>query len=197
MATNNCYAYASLPLGSGISWPLSFATSNHSSITTSEFWTASFKLSRTSILIQRQLHVIYCKTYKSYNNKYIIFSCILYIISHYFSCIIPIPNNNTRTEAQKYDLIYTNYLFSGISNEIDFEIKYGTKDRREELQYIIKRYGDKKKIQIFVSMKTVSLEILSLKMEMIELKYLCISINFNVHGYHIPLNAISNGLNVG
>ena len=40
----------------------------------------------------------------------------------------------------KYDLIYTNCLYSGIFNEIDFEIKYGTKDRREELQYIIKRY---------------------------------------------------------
>lgn len=40
----------------------------------------------------------------------------------------------------KYDLIYTNCIYSGIFNEIDFEIKYGTKDRREELQYIIKRY---------------------------------------------------------
>ena len=40
----------------------------------------------------------------------------------------------------KYDLVYTNCIYAGISNEIDFEIKYGTKDRREELQYIIKRY---------------------------------------------------------
>ena len=42
----------------------------------------------------------------------------------------------------KYDLIYTNCIYSGIFNEIDFEIKYGTKDRRQELQYIIKRYCD-------------------------------------------------------
>ena len=40
----------------------------------------------------------------------------------------------------KYDLVYTNCIYAGISNEIDFEIKYGTKDRREELKYIIKRY---------------------------------------------------------
>lgn len=40
----------------------------------------------------------------------------------------------------KYDLTYTNCIYSGISDAIDFEIKYGTKDKREELQYIIKRY---------------------------------------------------------
>ena len=40
----------------------------------------------------------------------------------------------------KYDLVYTTCIYAGISNEIDFEIKHGTKDRREELQYIIKRY---------------------------------------------------------
>ena len=40
----------------------------------------------------------------------------------------------------KYDLVYTTCIYAGISNEIDFEIKYGTKDRRQELQYIIKRY---------------------------------------------------------
>ena len=40
----------------------------------------------------------------------------------------------------KYDLVYTTCIYAGISNEIDFEIKYGTKDRREELKYIIKRY---------------------------------------------------------
>ena len=40
----------------------------------------------------------------------------------------------------KYDLVYTTCIYAGISDTIDFEIKYGTKDRREELQYIIKRY---------------------------------------------------------
>ena len=40
----------------------------------------------------------------------------------------------------KYDLTYTNCIYAGIFNEIDFEIKYGTKDRRQELKYIIKRY---------------------------------------------------------
>lgn len=42
----------------------------------------------------------------------------------------------------KYDLVYTTCIYAGISNEIDFEIKHGTKDRREELQYVIKRYCD-------------------------------------------------------
>ena len=36
----------------------------------------------------------------------------------------------------KYDLVYTTCIYAGISSEIDFEIKHGTKDRREELQYI-------------------------------------------------------------
>ena len=40
----------------------------------------------------------------------------------------------------KYDLTYTNCIYSGISNEIDFEIKYGTYNRREEIKYIIDRY---------------------------------------------------------
>ena len=40
----------------------------------------------------------------------------------------------------KYDLAYTNCIYAGISNEIDFEIKHGTKDRREEIKYIIDRY---------------------------------------------------------
>lgn len=40
----------------------------------------------------------------------------------------------------KYDLSFATCVFSGISNKIDFEMKYGTKDRRKELQYVIKRY---------------------------------------------------------
>ena len=41
----------------------------------------------------------------------------------------------------KYDLIYTNCIYSGIFKTIDFEIKYGTKDRRQELQYLVDRYN--------------------------------------------------------
>lgn len=40
----------------------------------------------------------------------------------------------------KYDITYTNCIYSGISREIYFEIKYGTHDRREEIKYIIDRY---------------------------------------------------------
>lgn len=40
----------------------------------------------------------------------------------------------------KYDLSFATCVFSGISKEIDFEIKYGTDDRTEELQYLVDRY---------------------------------------------------------
>ena len=41
----------------------------------------------------------------------------------------------------KYDLVYTTCIYGGISDTIDFEIKYGTKDRRQELQYLVDRYN--------------------------------------------------------
>lgn len=43
---------------------------------------------------------------------------------------------------QKYDLTFATCVFSGISNEIDFEMKYGTEDRTEELQYLVDRYNN-------------------------------------------------------
>lgn len=42
----------------------------------------------------------------------------------------------------KYDLSFAKCVFSGILNEIDFEIKHGTKDRTEELQYLVDRYNN-------------------------------------------------------
>lgn len=38
------------------------------------------------------------------------------------------------------DSYYTCAIFSGIVNEIDFEIKYGTADRRKEIRYMVERY---------------------------------------------------------
>lgn len=40
----------------------------------------------------------------------------------------------------KYDLAFATCVFSGISNEIDFEMKYGTNDKTEELQYCVDKY---------------------------------------------------------
>lgn len=42
----------------------------------------------------------------------------------------------------KYDLSFAACVFSGISNEIDFDMKHGTKDRTEELQYLVDRYNN-------------------------------------------------------
>ena len=42
----------------------------------------------------------------------------------------------------KYDLSFATCVFSGILNEIDFEIKHGTKDRIEEFQYLVDRYNN-------------------------------------------------------
>lgn len=44
--------------------------------------------------------------------------------------------------SAKYDLSFATCVFSGILNEIDFEIKHGTKDRSEELQYLVDRYNN-------------------------------------------------------
>ena len=40
----------------------------------------------------------------------------------------------------KYDLSFATCVFSGISNKIDFEMKYGMDDKTEELQYCVNRY---------------------------------------------------------
>lgn len=40
----------------------------------------------------------------------------------------------------KYDLVYGFCIYSGISGQLDFEIKYGTDDNREELKYLVDRY---------------------------------------------------------
>lgn len=42
----------------------------------------------------------------------------------------------------KFDLSFAICVYSGISNEIDFEIKHGTEDRTEELQYLVDRYNN-------------------------------------------------------
>ena len=44
-------------------------------------------------------------------------------------------NENIRGEMMYYSCVY-----SGISNKIDFEMKYGTDDRTEELQYCVDKY---------------------------------------------------------
>lgn len=42
----------------------------------------------------------------------------------------------------EYYLSFATCVFSGILNKIDFEMKYGTKDRTEELQYLVDRYNN-------------------------------------------------------
>lgn len=39
-----------------------------------------------------------------------------------------------------YDLVYNYIIYSGIINRIDFQIKYGCSDMREELKYLVDRY---------------------------------------------------------
>lgn len=42
----------------------------------------------------------------------------------------------------KYDLTFASCAYSGILNQIDFEIKHGTDNRTEELQYLVDRYNN-------------------------------------------------------
>lgn len=42
--------------------------------------------------------------------------------------------------SAKYDLSFATCVFSGILNKIDFEMKHGTKDKTEELQYCVDKY---------------------------------------------------------
>lgn len=46
----------------------------------------------------------------------------------------------------KYDIAYGSCIYSGISSQLDFEIKYGTSDKREELKYIVDRYCDEEMV---------------------------------------------------
>ena len=39
-----------------------------------------------------------------------------------------------------YDFTYYTCIYSGISDKLDFEIKYGEEDKRERLKYIVDRY---------------------------------------------------------
>ena len=56
---------------------------------------------------------------------------------------IKIKKGDTMQEIKKeYDLAFAYCVYYGISNEIEFEIKNGTNDRTEELQYIVDRYND-------------------------------------------------------
>lgn len=40
----------------------------------------------------------------------------------------------------KYELTFASCVYSGILHQIDFEIKHGTEDRTEELQYCVDKY---------------------------------------------------------
>ena len=46
----------------------------------------------------------------------------------------------------KYDIVYGYCIYSGISRQLDFEIKYGTNDNRKELKYIVDRYCDEEMV---------------------------------------------------
>ena len=41
----------------------------------------------------------------------------------------------------KYDFMYDVCIYSGISGQIEHEIKYGKEDKRKELQYLVDRYN--------------------------------------------------------
>lgn len=41
----------------------------------------------------------------------------------------------------KYDFMYDVCIYSGISDQIEHEIKYGKEDKREELKYLVDRYN--------------------------------------------------------
>ena len=41
----------------------------------------------------------------------------------------------------KYDFMYDVCIYSGISGQIEHEIKYGKEDKRKELKYLVDRYN--------------------------------------------------------
>lgn len=43
---------------------------------------------------------------------------------------------------ERYDLTFASCVYSGILNQIDFEIRHGTEDKTEELQYLVERYNN-------------------------------------------------------
>ena len=42
----------------------------------------------------------------------------------------------------EYDFAYNSCIYSGISRQIEFETKYGTEDKRQELKYIVDKYNN-------------------------------------------------------
>ena len=42
----------------------------------------------------------------------------------------------------EYEFLYNSCIYSGISKQIEFETKYGTEDKRQELKYIVDRYNN-------------------------------------------------------
>ena len=42
----------------------------------------------------------------------------------------------------KYDFLYDSCIYSGISRQIEFETKYGTEDKHQELKYIVDKYNN-------------------------------------------------------
>ena len=42
----------------------------------------------------------------------------------------------------KYDFVYDSCIYSGISRQIEFETKYRTEDKRQELKYIVDKYNN-------------------------------------------------------
>ena len=43
---------------------------------------------------------------------------------------------------ERYGLTFASCVYSGILNQIDFEIRHGTEDKTEELQYLVDRYNN-------------------------------------------------------
>lgn len=47
-----------------------------------------------------------------------------------------------KKSTSKHDLAFASCVYSGISKKIDFEMKHGTEDKTEELQYLVDRYNN-------------------------------------------------------
>ena len=45
-----------------------------------------------------------------------------------------------KKSTSNHDFAFASCVYSGIINRIDFEIKYGTNDKTEELQYCVDKY---------------------------------------------------------
>ena len=49
--------------------------------------------------------------------------------------------DEAKRKEYRFEYAYTFAIYSGISDAIEFEMKYGKEDKREELAYMVERYN--------------------------------------------------------